>query len=139
MVNLKIKEPAEGNLMPSLKAKNWDKSKIKNLEKMSENTGNNFSETKTISINPVQKEKVSSTKKKKKTSTVQNATQKEKKKLPKIIIVTYNKKGDAEYREYICAELNLHENTHTTLSGSYPTSRKDVVDVSIDAQVVEVN
>lgn len=60
-----------------------------------------------------------------------------KKRLPKIIVITFNNEGKQDYREYTCASITMSENTQTTLEGT-PTRRKDFIDLSIDAKVVGV-
>ena len=63
----------------------------------------------------------------------------DKRRLPKIIIITYNKEGKTETEEFICAEITLCKNTKTTLSGAKPTNRRDHMDISIEALVVETS
>ena len=124
--------------MSPLKAKSWDKTRKKNLEKEADKAENTEKISETVhrtssSSEPQKREK------KGKNISPQSATQKEKKKLPKIIIVTYGKEGNAEHKEYVCSELSVFENNRTDLSGALPTKRKDSIVISIDAQVVEVN
>ena len=63
----------------------------------------------------------------------------DKKKLPKIILVTYDKEGHVQHREYTCAEVTIYENSETRLAGCKPTTRKDAISISIEARVVEVS
>jgi len=59
------------------------------------------------------------------------------KKLPKIILAYYDKDGRAQSKEYVCQEVNIVENTQTTLEGANPTGRRDTMDISIEAKVLE--
>lgn len=61
----------------------------------------------------------------------------DKKKLPQIILVHEDKNGRKVTKTYTCYELNIYENIETHLNG-VPSSRRDIVDISIDAKVVGV-
>jgi hypothetical protein len=67
-----------------------------------------------------------------------SVTKTEQKRLPKISISYYDKHGGLQITEYTCANLNVTTNTETTLGGN-PTSRRDVMNITIEAQVVGVN
>ena len=65
-------------------------------------------------------------------------TKTEQKRLPKLSISYYDKHGVLQITEYTCATLSVVTNTDTTISGS-PASRRDVMNITIEAQVVGVN
>lgn len=58
--------------------------------------------------------------------------------LPKVIISTYNKEGQLTTIQYTCSEIRFNSSTDTVLKGGQPTSRKDTMQITIDADVVEV-
>ena len=67
------------------------------------------------------------------------ATSTDRKRLPKITITYYNKKGDMVSEEYVCSSIQIGKNQDTTLVGEGAVaSRRDLVNISIEAQVVEV-
>ena len=70
--------------------------------------------------------------------TAQNTSVADKKRLPKLTISYYDKKGDLVLKEYTCATLDMTENTETSLTGN-PTTRRDIVNLSIEAQVVAIS
>lgn len=58
--------------------------------------------------------------------------------LPKIIVSTYDKEGNLVVKTYTCTTVRIDEDVTTTLTGGQPTTRKDVMHVALDADVVEV-
>jgi hypothetical protein len=67
--------------------------------------------------------------------TKQNVSAGDKGKLPQVILTYQDKNHRTVTKIYTCYELNIHENTETVLTG-IPTSRKDIVDLSLDAKIV---
>lgn len=61
----------------------------------------------------------------------------DKKKLPQVILVYEDKNNRKVTKVYTCYELIIHENTETRLNG-VPSSRKDIIDLSIDAKVIKI-
>jgi hypothetical protein len=62
----------------------------------------------------------------------------DKKKLPRVIIATWDKHGNLTHKVYICANIKAHEEVETDLSDGSPTKRKDYINLTLEAQVVGV-
>lgn len=67
-----------------------------------------------------------------------SGTKDAKARLPKVIVSMYDKEGNLVVKTYTCTTVQIHENTSTTLAGGQPTQRKDLMNISLEADVVEV-
>lgn len=122
--------------------KNWDadvdqaKEKLENKASSAPKT---VVETSTTSVKAkdVAPEPTRKSLKEVETPTEQNIPATEKKKLPQVIITYQDKNNRLVTKVYTCYELNIHENTQTTITGT-PSGRKDIVDLSLDAKVVGI-
>lgn len=104
----------------------WKKNQEENLEKQAEKAEGIVT---TISLKKEEKQE---------TLAVQDISSGEKKKLPKIIISTYNKKGDQCHICYTCAKININKDEQTVLEDGSPTRRKDYVHLTLEADVVGI-
>jgi hypothetical protein len=122
--------------------KGWKKEKALQEEEL-KNQALNADETiesiTTIKKNNVEEKPIRKSKKKQLNEvSLQNMSRADKNKLPKVILCYYDKNDRLVNKEYICYELNIYENLQTKISG-IPNSRKDLLDFSLDAKVVEIN
>lgn len=130
--------------MPRKKKTDWDKDGEIGKEKTEAKAEEAPKTTRTTKKTTVKAEGVKpeptrkSIKKEPKVVAEQTVPAMDKKKLPQVLLVYEDKNNRRVTKAYTCYELTIHENTETRLSG-VPSSRKDIVDLSIDAKVVAID
>lgn len=119
---------------------NWDKDGEVGKEKTAikaESSAKKLESTTSVEVAEVTEAPTRKSIKTIETPTLQNLSAIDQKKLPQVIVIYEDKNNRRVTRVFTCYSLDIHESTQTKLSG-LPTSRKDLVDLSLDAKVVHV-
>ena len=121
--------------------KTWQKETARIAEETLSQLSDNVSIRKTerVQIKVEKKKKKRATKPKTEKKTIQKVTNKLKREAPTIIVNYKDSNGKDISTEYICHSITIGESRQTSLVGMESTKREDVIDITIEAAVVEIN